>query len=403
VSIGWTHTTWGDLVTLEYGKALRDYKASDGPVQVFGTNGPIGFTDKWLSEGAGVIVGRKGAYRGIHYSAGPFFVIDTAFYIRPKVPIDMRWAYYQLLTVDINGMDSGSAIPSTSRDDFYKIPVVDPGLTEQRRIASFLGALDERIELLRETNATLEGIAQALFKTWFVDFDPVRAKSEGRTPEGLDDATAALFPDTFQDSPLGPIPTGWIPSNVGRHFELTMGQSPPGSALTDRPTDLPFYQGSTDFGFRFPTKRVFCDSPTRLARPGDVLVSVRAPVGDINMAIEHCCIGRGVASVRDRSGRRGFAFHAIRAIRDQFETFNSEGTVFGSISKRDFESLNIVVPPVEEVPNEFERVATDLDEQVLTGERSIRTLSMMRDHLLPRLISGRLRLTEADLRSGRSQ
>ncbi|MDP3286748.1 MAG: restriction endonuclease subunit S, partial [Methyloversatilis sp.] len=210
MSSEWSETTWGDIATLEYGKSIRDYQNAEGEVPVYGTNGPIGWHHTSLCHSAGVVVGRKGAYRGIHYSKSPFFVIDTAFYLKPKGLLKAKWAYYCLLTYDINGMDSGSAIPSTSRDEFYQLPVKLPSLSEQDQIAELLSLFDDRITLLRETNATLEAIAQALFKSWFVDFDPVRAKSQGLAPAGMDEATAALFPDGFEESAIGPIPRGWI-------------------------------------------------------------------------------------------------------------------------------------------------------------------------------------------------
>ena len=144
-----------------------------------------------------------------------FFVIDTAFYLEPKTEIDLTWAYYELLTQDINSMDSGSAIPSTSRDSFYNLHVRVPPLSEQHAIAHILGTLDDKIELNRRMNETLEAMARALFKSWFVDFDPVRAKAEGRQPEGMDADTAALFPDSFEDSALGKIPKGWRVGNIG--------------------------------------------------------------------------------------------------------------------------------------------------------------------------------------------
>ncbi|MDI1313365.1 restriction endonuclease subunit S [Prosthecobacter sp.] len=123
---GWTRKRWGDIATLEYGKSLRDYRESCGKYRVFGTNGPIGFHDEPLCNSAGIVIGRKGAYRGVHYSPEPFFVIDTAFYLKPQAGLDLKWAYYELVRFDINSMDSGSAIPSTSRDDFYGIPVIVP-------------------------------------------------------------------------------------------------------------------------------------------------------------------------------------------------------------------------------------------------------------------------------------
>ncbi len=205
----WRDCLWGDITTLEYGKGLRGYENGTGPYPVYGTNGPIGKHVVPLCNHPGVIIGRKGAYRGVHYSKKPFFVIDTAFYLEPKADIDLRWAYYELLTHDINGLDSGSAIPSTSRDAFYNLPVRLPPSPEQHAIARILGTLDDKIELNRQMNKTLEAIAQALFKSWFVDFDPVRARMEGRQPYGMDAETAALFPDSFEDSPFGKIPRNW--------------------------------------------------------------------------------------------------------------------------------------------------------------------------------------------------
>ena len=218
----WSTVSWGDLATLEYGKSLRGYDTSTGNYRVYGTNGPIGWNSEPLCPYASVIIGRKGAYRGVHFSPDPFFVIDTAFYLRPKVELDPRWAYYQLLTQDINGMDSGSAIPSTSREDFYSLPVDVPLLSEQRAIAHVLGTLDDKIELNRRMNETLEGMARALFKSWFVDFEPVRAKMEGRwcrgeSLPGMPAELYDLFPGRLVPSEFGEIPEGW---EVGQFSDI---------------------------------------------------------------------------------------------------------------------------------------------------------------------------------------
>ncbi|MBY0458747.1 MAG: restriction endonuclease subunit S [Gemmataceae bacterium] len=275
-----------------------------------------------------------------------------------------------------------------------------PPLPEQRAIAGVLGALDDKIELNRRRGRTLEGLARAVFRSWFVDFDPVRAKAAGRAPAGLSPAVAALFPDALADSPLGPIPAGWRVSTVGANFRLTMGQSPPGSTYNETREGLPFYQGRTDFGFRFPTRRVYCTAPTRLAEPGDTLVSVRAPVGDINIASERCAVGRGVAAVRHVHGSRSLTYHAMDGLRDHFLTFEAEGTVFGSINKSDFAKLPFL-ESTEAVLSEFERLVSPLDDQVETIERESATLAALRDALLPKLISGELRVPAAARAVGR--
>ena len=312
-------------------------------------------------------------------------------------PISQEYVYWLLRTPEYRAYCRSHATGTTTlglaRDDFLDFPVAVPG-EQTLSLVELLEALDDRITLLRETNATLESIAQALFKSWFVDFDPVRAKMEGRTPEGMDDATAALFPDALEETELGPVPKGWRYSTIGESFILTMGQSPPGDTYNEAGDGLPFYQGRTDFGFRFPSQRVFCTAPTRLAEPGDTLVSVRAPVGDVNMALEKCCVGRGVAAVRHPNGCRSFAFYATRGLRSRFDLFDSEGTVFGSINKKDFQALP-VIEPSGDVLVAFDEIAAPIDRRIVGNEEQIRTLATLRDTLLPRLISGQLRVPEA--------
>jgi len=278
--------------------------------------------------------------------------------------------------------------------ELAKMPMTVPPLAEQRAIAGVLGSLDDKIELNRRMNATLEGMARALFQSWFVDFDPVRAKLDGRPPANLDPATAELFPDHLEESQLGHIPTGWKAGTVVEGFNLTMGQSPPGDTYNEEGKGLPFYQGRTDFGFRFPTRRIYCSAPTRYAKPGDTLVSVRAPVGDINMANEECCIGRGVAAVRHKSGATSFTYHSMANLNPDFARFEAEGTVFGSINKDSFEKLQFVIPPTAIVAA-YECKVGPLDEQIRILENQSRTLATLRDTLLPKLLSGEMRVSEA--------
>jgi len=269
-----------------------------------------------------------------------------------------------------------------------------PSYDEQRAIAHILGSLDDKIELNRRMNQTLEATTRAIFKSWFVDFDPVCAKAEGR-PTGLPDDIAALFPDSFEDSELGEIPMGWNPSNIGSEFDLTMGQSPPGKTYNETGNGLPFFQGRRDFGFRYPSNRVYCTAPQRLADHGDTLVSVRAPVGDINMAMERCCVGRGVAAVRHKSGSRSYTYYAMHTLSNRFARFEAEGTVFGAINKKQFEGLRWLSPG-ENLVGEFEKIAFTLDEQIEKNTNETATLNTLRDTLLPKLISGELRVPDAE-------
>ena len=287
-----------------------------------------------------------------------------------------------------------TGVPKTNLAYIRRFRIPLPPRDIQDRICALVVSLDDRIDILRQTNATLESIAQALFKSWFIDFDPVRAKAEGREPEGLDAATAALFPSEFEESELGPIPKGWRAARVGDVFSITMGQSPPGETYNEVGEGLAFYQGRTDFGFRFPAVRVYCTAPTRLAQAGSVLVSVRAPVGDVNVALEECAIGRGVAAVR-LDAAPAFSLYTMKALRDHFIGYESHGTVFGSINKKQFEALPCVLPS-SGVLQAFASMAGPMDARIRMNELLSRSLTTLRDALLPRLISGKLRLPEAE-------
>jgi type I restriction enzyme S subunit len=271
------------------------------------------------------------------------------------------------------------------------LPVKAPELPEQKRIAALLGNLDDKIELNRRMNATLEALARALFQSWFVDFDPVRAKAEGRPPAGMDAATAALFPDRFEDSALGEVPQGWRYGQLSELAHITMGQSPPGDTYNETGEGLPFYQGTRDFGFRFPSQRVYCSAPTRYADAGDVLLSVRAPVGNLNVATEKCAIGRGVAGLTSAHGAPSFLFHAMLNSQAGWQKFEAEGTVFGSVSKNDVHNFSALIPP-DELIQSFETIAAPLDKCVLANENESQTLAELRDTLLPKLMSGAVRV-----------
>ena len=307
-----------------------------------------------------------------------------------------RFLYYFLCTREgqhaLSQASHGSVqVNIAPRAVVEQIDVPVPALPVQRRIIRILGTLDDKIELNRRMNRTLEAIARAIFKSWFVDFDPVHAKAEGREPVGMAPEIAALFPDSFHDSPLGKIPKGWDVSTVGKEFELTMGQSPPGSTYNEDGGGLPFFQGRRDFGFRFPTQRVFCTAPKRIAEEGDTLVSVRAPVGDVNMAPVQLCLGRGLAGVRHNSGSRSYTYYSMLSLRERFREYESEGTVFGAINKSQFAGLDWITPPADLVKT-FDNRLYAVDESIRLNEAESRHLASVRDMLLPRLLSGGTRL-----------
>jgi type I restriction enzyme S subunit len=176
--------------------------------------------------------------------------------------------------------------------------------------------------------------------------------------------------------------------------DITMGQSPPGETYNELKLGLPFYQGTRDFGTRFPSRRVYCTAPTRLADPGDVLLSVRAPVGRFNIAPERCAVGRGVAAIRLKSNPQGFLHYALLATQNGWLKFEAEDTVFGSVSKKDVADFQ-VLSPTEDLVTRFGELVQPLDQQIAANWRQSQTLASLRDSLLPKLLSGTIVVREA--------
>lgn len=349
-----------------------------------------------------VVITARGTVGAIAQLGREMAFNQTCYALLPAENLDNDFLFYALkgTIAEMQTLTYGTVFKTitTRTFDHWLIPL--PPLPEQRAIAHILGTLDDKIELLRRMSETLEEMARAIFKAWFVDFVPVRAKMEGRWKRGqslpgLPAHLYDLFPDRLVPSELGGIPEGWETDFFSNHFRITMGQSPPGHTYNEEGDGLPFYQGRVDFGFRFPSRRVYCTAPTRFADKGDTLITVRAPVGAINMAIEYCAIGRGVTAVRHKSGSRSYTFYFVDSLRPIFENFETEGTVFGAITKKDLCSIKCVIPP-NKIIEQFETICAPIDEQIERNEHEIRALITLRDTLLPKLIRGEIRVKDAE-------
>ena len=176
---------------------------------------------------------------------------------------------------------------------------------------------------------------------------------------------------------------------------ITMGQSPKGESYNEEGVGTVFFQGRAEFGFRFPTRRLYTTDPKRMARANDALMSVRAPVGDMNVAYEDCCIGRGLCAIRTKNYHQSFLLYTMLALREQLNVFNGEGTVFGSINRDALNSLPIAIPP-KDVMDQFEEIVSPMDAAIRNNYDEICRLQTLRDSLLPRLMSGELDVSDLD-------
>ncbi len=286
--------------------------------------------------------------------------------IRANSKIDNNFLYYVLSSDDFFDYvtatsKDGTKMPRGDRVAVMKYQVPNFSLETQQKIAKILSSLDEKIELNNKINENLHAQAQAIFKSWFVNFEPFG----------------------------GTMPSDWEKGKLSDVADITMGQSPKGESYNEIGDGEVFYQGKADFAERFPVRRLYTTEPKRMAEEKSVLLSVRAPVGEINVATEKCCIGRGLASIKSKNGQNSYLLYLLYSIQSQFDIFNGEGTVFGSINKSDLGNMNIVLPAQEKI-SQFEKIASQLDEMILTNWNENQKLAQIRDTLLPKLMSGEL-------------
>ncbi len=412
MSSEWGITKLGNMASLKTGK-LDSNAAEEKGCYPFFTCSPntLAINSFAFDTEAVILAGNNanGVFSCKHYS-GKFNAYQRTYVIEPlsKAQTSSRYLFY-VISHQINNLKElsvGSATKFLTKTILNNLPVVVPQIKEQERIVEFLSALDDRITLLRQTNSTLEAIAQALFKSWFVDFDPVRAKMEGRAPEGMDEATAALFPDSFEESGLGLVPRGWL---VGTLADLASYQNGYAFKTKDwseeghpvikignvKPRIIEIAGASyvlseTIVGLdRFHLKR------------GDLLVGMTGYVGETGLVPEiepAAYLNQRVGKISTENGISdlGFVYCIVRnpAYKIHAES-KSHGSAQANVSGTDLMSYSTVLPNLE-VLAAFNQILAVFIRQILDNYDKSQTLSTLRDTLLPRLISGQLLLSEVD-------
>lgn len=397
----WKESNLGEFVSIQRGHDLTAEERKPGEVPVMGSAGVNGYHNKALAKGPGVVIGRSGASFGqVHYCPRDYWPHNTILYVTDFNGNDPLFAYYRLKSLDFSAFNTGSAQPSLNRNHLYQIPLHVPPPDEQRAIARVLGDLDDKIELNRRMNATLEAMAQALFESWFVDFEPVRAKAAGLAPEGLDATTAALFPAEFDDSPLGEVPRGWrstplpLAVDINPSRTLAKGALAPYLDMANMPTTSAraLEVATREFG----SGMKFSDGDTLVARITPCLENGKTCYVDF--------LGDGVVGwgsteyivLRPRAPLPAcFAYFLARtrAFRD-FAIANMTGTSGRQRVPADcFEKFEVVVPSPE-IAQEFGRRVSPILATMKVHDLEARSLAALRDDLLPQLLSGELRVPE---------
>lgn len=281
--------------------------------------------------------------------------------------IDREYLYYYFASKlgqdEIAKGTVGAVQPKLPIKNIQRIAIKHPvEIDIQRKIASILRSIDEKIALNNAINNNLEQQAKAIYHQMFI---------------------ASSSPE-------------WTQGTLSDIADITMGQSPSGSSYNEDGIGTVFYQGRAEFGYRFPTQRLCTTEPKRMARENDVLMSVRAPVGDLNVAREDCCIGRGLASIRSKDNHQSFVLYTVFALQPELDKFNGEGTVFGSINRDSLNKMTIEIPTADEMER-FESLVSPMDAQIRTNHEEILRLEAIRDALLPKLMSGELDVSDVEI------
>lgn len=351
------------------------------------------------------LVGSVGQVAEVPKTCAGFNVARAVGVVRPANGIDAKWIAICLrspLSQHLLGSRANTTVQTTiNLKDVRALPIPIPPPAERQQIAEFISALDDRIALLRETNATLEAIAQALFKSWFVDFDPVRAKQRGLAPASMDEAMAALFPDSFEESAVVEVPKGW---SSGTLADLCTRVE---SGGTPKRTVPAYWNGNiswlTSGEVRSPvvfgtkekiTSLGMVESSAKLWPSGTTVVAMYgATAGQVCFLAEPTTSNQACCGLVPRANSRVFLFFAARRECASLAS-KSSGSAQQNLNKG-LVSEHPMLHPTDEVLSAFETVAGALLDSWIASERQAQTLAMLRDTLLPRLISGQLRLLEA--------
>ena len=317
-------------------------------------------------------------YAYVDFEPKDYIASTKLMVLRSKPCVLPKYLYY-LLTNNTTirnlhtiAVGRSGTFPQITYSELANIKFLLPSIEEQEKILAILLDIDDKIAINRRICENLEAQAQALFKHWFIDFAPFK---NGK----------------FVESELGMIPEGWRVGTLGEIAVITMGQSPAGSSYNEKGEGVIFYQGRTEFGFRYPSVRLYTTEPKRFAEPLSTLLSVRAPVGDINVATERCCIGRGLASIKSNNNCHSYIFYLLQSMKRRFDVYNGEGTVFGSINKDTLNGLKIFIPN-NTIISDFEEIVEEIDKKILESHQESSRLSSLRDTLLPKLMSGEIKV-----------
>lgn len=376
----WEDGTIGWLSVNDFNNDLRYVYNSEKKITELGLKNS---STKLLRKGD-IIISARGTVGVLAQIGKPMCFNQSCFGLRAKNDFVINdFLYYCLKNYvgNIVKRSQGSVFNTINLNSFKLMNIDIPNLQTQKKIAKVLSDLDAKIELNNRINRELEAMAKLLYDYWFVQFD---FPNEGGQPY-KNSGGEMVYSEVLKRE----VPKGWTGGKLIDIADITMGQSPPSTSYNEKGNGMVFYQGATDFGWRFPTIRKYTTEPKRLAKKYDILLSVRAPVGTFNIAKEDCCIGRGLGALRSRKGTNAYLLGVVDNLKQIFDRRNSSGTTFGSITKNDLFSLKVIVPQ-DDVLEKFDKTVASFNAQIFNNNQQNQALKQLRDWLLPMLMNGQV-------------
>lgn len=363
----WCKNKLGNVITLKRGYDLPSYQRNEGTVPIISSSGITGYHNISMVKGPGVITGRYGTLGEVFFVKEDFWPLNTALYVQDFHNNNPQFIFYFLKQILSNTASDKAAVPGVNRNDLHARDILFPDIDLQKKIADTLSAYDELIENNRRRIALLEETARLLYREWFVFL---------------------RFPGHEHVTIKDGVPEGWKYSPLYELADITMGQSPDSQFYNDEGIGLPFHQGVTNFGFRFVNHQTYSSVGSRFAEANDILFSVRAPVGRINITLDRIIIGRGLAAINSKYHHQNFLFYQLK---NHFfkEDMIGGGAIFNAITKKDLHNIKLLTPE-SSIIDLFEEYVCVIDQQIITLHRSIDQLMQARNLLLPRLMSGEI-------------
>ena len=380
-------TTLDNFVTLQRGFDLPAQDRIPGIVPVIAANGPVGFHNVAKVNNQCVVLGRSGSVGNPQFISEPFWPLNTTLFVKDFHGNSPIFVYYVLKTIDFKSFDAGGTVPTLNRNHLTQIEVPLLDLARQESIGAILQSLDLKIAANSALSQTLEDIAQTIFKSWFIDFDPVKAKMAGEKPEGMDDATAALFPDSMEESELGLIPEGWEIKTLGEVVDISWGDTKTTKAsYVDNGFKAYSAKGQDGFLAKFDYSEM-----------GIVLSAIGANCGKTWLATgKWSCIKNTMRIISTPNYPESIPYVYFSTNKPDF--WERRGTAQPFIGQEDSRSLRILLPS-NNLVRKFSEITTPIFEIINALSEENELLNELLDALLPRLISGELQIPDEMLAS----